>query len=120
MQVQVVGDAVRHPGGAEVEAVQLGEVDELVGVLRDAGADEGVVRLPVRAGRPAVDEGGVAGDPVRSADRAALDLAGFDGTSDLVLPCLALFLGGSVDVGGAIPASSPRLLLIWARSAISS
>ena len=37
VQVEVVGDAVRHPRGTEVEAVRLGQVDELVGVLRDAG-----------------------------------------------------------------------------------
>lgn len=72
VQVQVVGDAVRHGGGADVVAVRQPQVDVLAGGLRDARPDHGVVLLPVRAGRTAVDEGLVAGDEVAAAHRAAL------------------------------------------------
>ena len=54
--MQVVGDAGRHGGDAEAEAMRLRDVDHLVLGLGHAGADERVVLLEVRARHLAVDE----------------------------------------------------------------
>src|SRR5829696_5992583 len=51
--------------GTEIETVILLQVDVLLGALRDTDADERIVLLAIRAGRPAVDECRVAGNPIR-------------------------------------------------------
>ena len=79
VDVQVVRDAVRHGGGADVEAVRLAQVDDLVAARRHAGADQGVVLLEVRAGRLAVDEGDRAGHVFVPADQAPAGLVGRHG-----------------------------------------
>ena len=74
VQVQVVGHAVGHGRRADVVAVRLAEVDDLLRALRDARADHRVVLLAVRARRAAVDERLRAGDEVAAPDRAAGEL----------------------------------------------
>ena len=92
VQMQAVADAARHPGGADVIAVPLGQIHHLVGVLRDPRTDVGVVGLLVRPGRPAVDEGGGARHPVGLTDGPASQFLaryghlGHDGDSFLGWP----------------------------------
>ncbi len=70
VDVQVVRDAVRHGGRADIKAVRLSQIDDLIGARRHAGSDERVVLLEVRSGRLAVDEGDGARHVVRTLDEA--------------------------------------------------
>lgn len=59
---------------ADVEAVGEAEVDVLVGVLGDAGADDGEVLLALAAGSAGVDEGVAAGTQVGVADESGAEV----------------------------------------------
>ena len=69
MDVQVVDDAMRHGGGADVEAMRLAQVDDLVGAGGDARPDDRIVLLEMRPRRLAIDEGDGAGHVVRAPDQ---------------------------------------------------
>ena len=70
VQVQGVSAFRRLAGGADVEPGRLPDVDVLLGVLRDAGADDGEVLLPVGAGGMGVDERAAAGNELAVANDA--------------------------------------------------
>ena len=68
LAVEAAGGLARAP---DVEAVGLGDVDVLVGILGHARADDGEVFLGVRAGAARVDEGVAAGDKLAITHDAA-------------------------------------------------
>ena len=78
VHVRVVDDAVGHAGCADVEAVGLGEIHDLVGVLGHAGTDEGVARLTDGSGESDINEGFRVGHELVGLDDAATDVVNVD------------------------------------------
>lgn len=70
VKVQVIGDPLRHGGGADIKAVRQRNIDHLLARLGHAGADKRVVLLEVGTGKLTVDKGHAAGHHIRWGDQA--------------------------------------------------
>ena len=76
MDMQIVGDAIRHFGDADGKAVRFADVDDLIGRLRHAGTDDRIIALGGRSRQLAIDESHLARHHVLAADKPRRGQAG--------------------------------------------
>lgn len=68
MQMQVIGYPFRHSRRANVKAVRLGDINNLLAGLSYTRADEGIVLFEMRTGQLAINKGKIAGNHIVGGD----------------------------------------------------
>ena len=68
MQMQVIRHPFWHSRRANVKAVRLGNIDDLLAGLGYTRADEGIVLFEMRAGQLAINKSKIAGDHIVGGD----------------------------------------------------